>query len=79
MNGTGMYRYGKQIVEDFKQLAEEKIISKTKDGRVKTTKVNKPNKPEDKPVVEETKEVVVETNDDPLGNTDDMEFDCYDC
>ena len=79
MNGTGMYRYGKQIVEDFKQLAEEKIISKTKDGRVKTTKVNKPNKPEDKPVVKETKEVVVETNDDPLGNTDDMEFDCYDC
>ena len=79
MNGTGMYRYGKQIVEDFKQLAEEKIISKTKDGRIKTTKVNKPNKPEDKPVVKETKEVVVETNDDPLGNTDDMEFDCYDC
>ena len=79
MNGTGMYRYGKQIVEDFKQLAEEKIISKTKDGRVKTTKVNKPNRPEDKPVVEETKEVIVETNDDPLGNTDDMEFDCYDC
>lgn len=79
MNGTGMYRYGKQIVEDFKQLAEEKIISKTKDGRVKTTKVNKPNKPEDKPVVEKTKEVVIETNDDPLGNTDDMEFDCYDC
>ena len=79
MNGTGMYRYGKQIVEDFKQLAEEKIISKTKDGRVKTTKVNKPNKPEDKPVVEKTKEVVVETNDDPLGNTDDMEFDCFDC
>ena len=79
MNGTGMYRYGKQIVEDFKQLAEEKIISKTKDGRIKTTKVNKPNKPEDKLVVKETKEVVVETNDDPLGNTDDMEFDCYDC
>ena len=79
MNGTGMYRYGKQIVEDFKQLAEEKIISKTKDGRVKTTKVNKPNKPEDKPVVKETKEVAIETNDDPLGNTDDMEFDCYDC
>ena len=79
MNGTGMYRYGKQIVEDFKQLAEEKIISKTKDGRIKTTKVNKPNKPEDKPVVKETKEVVIETNDDPLGNTDDMEFDCYDC
>ena len=79
MNGTGMYRYGKQIVEDFKQLAEEKIISRTKDGRVKTTKDNKPNKPEDKPVVKETKEVVVETNDDPLGNTDDMEFDCYDC
>ena len=79
MNGTGMYRYGKQIVEDFKQLAEEKIISKTKDGRVKTTKVNKPNKPEDKPVVKVTKEVAVETNDDPLGNTDDMEFDCYDC
>lgn len=79
MNGTGMYRYGKQIVEDFKQLAEEKIISKTKDGRVKTTKVNRPNKPEDKPVVKETKEVVVETNDDPLGNTDDMEFDCFDC
>ena len=79
MNGTGMYRYGKQIVEDFKQLAEEKIISKTKDGRVKTTKVNKPNKPEDKPIVEKTKKVAVETNDDPLGNTDDMEFDCYDC
>ena len=79
MNGTGMYRYGKQIVEDFKQLAEEKIISKTKDGRIKTTKVNKPNKPEDKPVVKVTKEVAVETNDDPLGNTDDMEFDCYDC
>lgn len=79
MNGTGMYRYGKQIVEDFKQLAEEKIISKTKDGKVKTTKANKPNKPEDKPVVKVTKEVVVETNDDPLGNTDDMEFDCYDC
>ena len=79
MNGTGMYRYGKQIVEDFKQLAEEKIISKTKDGRTRTTKVNKPNKPEDKPVVEKTKEVVVETNDDSLGNTDDMEFDCYDC
>lgn len=79
MNGTGMYRYGKQIVEDFKQLAEEKIISKTKDGKVKTTKANKPNKPEDKPVVKVTKEVAVETNDDPLGNTDDMEFDCYDC
>jgi hypothetical protein len=79
MNGTGMYRYGKQIVEDFKQLAEEKIISKTKDGKVKTTKANKPNKPEDKPVVKVTKEVAVETNDDPLGNTDDMEFDCFDC
>ena len=79
MNGAGMYRYGKQIVEDFKQLAEEKIISKTKDGKVKTTKANKPNKPEDKPVVKVTKEVAVETNDDPLGNTDDMEFDCYDC
>ena len=79
MNGTGMYHYGKQIVEDFKQLAEEKIISKTKDGRVKITKVNKSNKPEDKPVVKETKEVAVETNDDPLGNTDDMEFDCFDC
>ncbi len=76
MNGTGMYQYGKQIVEDFKELAAEKLIKRTKDGKVKTTtKVNKPNKPADKPVVKETKEVVVETNDDPLGNTDDMEFD----
>lgn len=83
MNGTGMYRYGKQVVEDFKQLAEEKIISKAKDNKVKTTKVKETKVTIEKPEFDEQEIVVNVTEDkhvepqvdeDPLAGADEMEF-----